>query len=285
MLGLPGYTLHYPLHRGSARVVYRATRTSDGQEVAIKTHVVDHPGPRELAALRHEYSILRDLDLPGVPKAIALEKRTHGLALVMVAYDGELLGELIARGALDLRGSLKIAISLTEILASVHQRGVLHKDIKPHNILVNPERLEVELLDFSIASRLSQETQRATSPDALEGTLAYMSPEQTGRMNRAVDQRSDLYSLGVTLYEVLTGVRPFTTQDPMELLHSHVARRPTPPRERAPELPGVVSDIVMKLLAKAAEDRYQTAAGLGSYLRECLRRLDAAGPIEPFTLG
>ncbi len=170
------------------------------------------------------------------------------------------------------------------MLDALHQRHILHKDIKPHNIFVTSAG-GVCLVDFSLAVRLAQETQQAIRTDALEGTLAYIAPEQTGRMNRVIDARSDLYSAGVTLYEMLTGELPFSATDPIELIHSHIARKPTPPAERAPGVPAAVSPIVMKLLAKEADDRYQTARGLKADLDECLRQLDEHGMIAPFPLG
>src|SRR5262249_29820374 len=151
----------------------------------------------------------------------------------------------------------------------LHQRGLVHKDIKPANILVNETTGEVRLTGFGIASRFRRERQSPQPPETIAGTLAYMAPEQTGRMNRSIDSRSDLYALGVTFYQMLTSVWPFTAADPVEWAHCHLARRPVPPAERLKEIPRTVSAIVMKLLAKRAEDRYQTAAGLESDLRSC----------------
>jgi predicted ATPase/anti-anti-sigma regulatory factor len=285
MLVLPGYTVTRALLRGRINVVYRAIRDSDGRAVIIKTHAQENPGARVLGALRHEHGILRDLDLPGVTRALGLERREHGLALILDDIHAPALTELLASRKLHLTEALRIALLLTETLAALHARGIVHKDIEPGNVLVSPDLSAVHLVDFGVATRISHETAFTASPEALEGTLGYMSPEQTGRMNRTVDHRSDLYSLGCVLYEMLTRERPFTPTDPMELVYSHVAKRPTPPEERAPALPPVVSAITMKLLAKAAEDRYQTAAGLAADLQACLDQLDEKGTIDDFPLG
>jgi serine/threonine protein kinase len=167
----------------------------------------------------------------------------------------------------------------------VHERGLIHKDIKPANILVDPASGGVWLMGFGIASRLPREHQAPAPPEVIAGTLAYMAPEQTGRMNRSVDSRSDLYALGVTFYEMLTGRLPFTAADPMEWVHCHIARQPVPPNERVARVPEALSAIVMKLLAKTAEQRYQTAAGLASDLRRGLEEWESHGRIDPFPLG
>jgi PAS domain S-box-containing protein len=180
---------------------------------------------------------------------------------------------------------LRLAIGIATALAQVHQRGLIHKDIKPANLLVNAGTGQVWLMGFGIASRLPRERQAPAPPEVIAGTLAYMAPEQTGRMNRSIDFRSDLYALGVTLYEMLTGELPFTASDPMEWVHCHIARQPIPPNERVAGIPGPLSAIVMKLLAKTAEDRYQTAAGLTVDLRKCLAEWEAHRSIEPFPLG
>ena len=170
-------------------------------------------------------------------------------------------------------------------LGKLHQRGLIHKDIKPANILVDSASGAVWLTGFGIASRLPRERQSPEPPEVIAGTLAYMAPEQTGRMNRSIDSRSDLYSLGVTFYEMLTGALPFTAADPMEWVHCHIARQPVPPDERAAGIPGPLSAIVMKLLAKTAEERYQTAAGVEADLRRCLAEWESLGRIDPFPLG
>jgi PAS domain S-box-containing protein len=186
---------------------------------------------------------------------------------------------------LDVSHFLRIAIPLAVALRRVHERGLIHKDIKPANILVDAASDGVWLTGFGIASRLPREHQAPAPPEFIAGTLAYMAPEQTGRMNRSVDSRSDLYALGVTFYEMLTGQLPFTAADPMEWVHCHVARQPAPPHERVADVPGPLSAIVMKLLAKTAEERYQTAAGVQTDLGRCLSDWESHGRIDPFPLG
>jgi serine/threonine protein kinase len=171
---------------------------------------------------------------------------------------------------LNVAFSLRLANNLSAAIGRLHQRAVIHKDIKPANVLVNSDTGECWLSGFGLASRLPRERQAPDPPESIAGTLAYMAPEQTGRMNRSIDSRSDLYSLGVTLYQMLTGSLPFTASDPMEWVHCHIARKPVAPSERLENVPAPVSQIIMKLLAKTAEERYQTAAGAESDLRRCL---------------
>src|ERR1700685_635761 len=179
---------------------------------------------------------------------------------------------------------LPLAVAITAAVKEVHQGGLIHKDIKPDNILVS-ETGEVQLTGFDIASRLPRERQLPAPPEFIAGTLAYMAPEQTGRMNRSIDARSDLYALGVTLYEMITGSLPFTASEPMEWVHCHIARMPVPPSVRLETVPAAISVIILKLLAKSAEERYQTAAGLESDLQRCLTASEAQQPIDTFPLG
>jgi len=186
---------------------------------------------------------------------------------------------------MELSRFLRFAVGLATALGKLHQQGLIHKDIKPANILVDSASGAVWLTGFGIASRLPRERQSAEAPEMIAGTLAYMAPEQTGRMNRSIDSRSDLYSLGVTFYEMLTGALPFKASDPMEWVHCHIARQPAPLEERAKGVPGTVSVIVMRLLAKTAEDRYQTAAGVEADLRRCLTEWEGLRRIDSFSLG
>jgi len=181
---------------------------------------------------------------------------------------------------LELALFLRLAVSLSAAIDHLHERGIIHKDIKPANVLVDPVAGRCWLRGFGIASKLPRERQPAEPPEFLAGTLAYMAPEQTGRMNRCVDCRSDLYSLGVTLYEMLTGTLPFMASDPMEWVHCHIARQPVAPTEQFETIPPPVSAIIMKLLAKTAEERYQTAAGVESDLQRCLDELEGSQPVR-----
>ena len=285
MTDLQEYTLLSEIHGGPDAIIHEGRRRSDGAPVAVKVLRSPSPTPREIAKLKHEYAILKDLDLPGIVKVYGLVRRERGgLALVLERLPGQVLADVLADGPLAPATALDIAASLADALAAVHARQIVHKDVKPANIFVDPETRAVKLIDFGISTRLAQETQRAQSPDSLEGTLAYISPEQTGRMNRVIDHRTDLYSLGATLYEMLTGAVPFRSADPMELVHSHIARAPVAPHKLVPALPEVVSQIVLKLLAKAAEDRYQSASGLKADLDVCRAELLATGTVAPFEL-
>ncbi len=262
MIELPRYVLTQMAYEGSETALYRGLREADGAPVAIKVTRSDYPTARELGRLRREFGVLQHIGhLPGIVRAYALEKYGRGLALVMEDLGARPLNSVIAEPGLDVATTLKIAITVAETLSSLHQSSVIHKDIKPHNIMIDEATMTPRLVDFGIAARISQESPRAGSPATLEGTLAYLSPEQTGRMNRAVDLRSDLYSLGVTLFEMLSGTVPFPATDPAEIIHCHMARAPTPLHERAPSIPRALSDVVMRLLSKTPEERYQSARG------------------------
>ncbi|MGA2125291.1 MAG: AAA family ATPase [Xanthobacteraceae bacterium] len=234
--------------------------------------------------LEHEYALKAELDADWATRPVALTYYNDRMTLVLEDPGGSPLDRLLGR-PLDVSHFLRIAIPLAGALRQMHERGLIHKDIKPANILVDPARGGVLLTGFGIASRLPRERQAPAPPEVIAGTLAYMAPEQTGRMNRSVDSRSDLYALGVTCYEMLTGALPFTAADPMEWVHCHIARQPMPPNERDAGVPGQLSAIVMKLLAKTAEERYQTAAGVEADLRRGLAEWESRGRIEPFPLG
>lgn len=284
MIGLPGYETREKIYEGARTVVYRGKRNHDRQSVIIKIINDEYPTIEQIARLRQEFTIIETLDVTGVVKAYSLEKYQNNFALILEDFGGQSLGELLAANKLSLAESLTIAVALAESLIQLDTASIIHKDIKPANIVVNQSTRQVKLIDFSIASRLKVKTQTISNPHLLEGTLAYISPEQTGRMNRATDYRADFYSLGVTFYEMLTGQLPFSTTDPMELVYCHIAQQPVPPKELA-EIPQAVSDIVMKLLAKNAEDRYQSAAGLKFDLETCLQQLQTTGKIENFPIG
>lgn len=240
------------------------------------------PGSRHL--LEHEYALRDDLDPAWAARPVRLVDRNARPMLLLEDPGGEPLERLLGR-PLEIGQFLHIAVALVAAIGKMHGRGLIHKDLKPANILVDPASGGVWLTGFSIASRLPRERQAPAPPEVIAGTLAYMAPEQTGRMNRSIDSRSDLYALGITFYEMLTGALPFTASDPMEWFHCHIARQPIAPGERAIAIPAQLSAIVMKLLAKTAEERYQTAAGLEADLRRCLAAWEAHRSIDAFLLG
>ncbi len=281
---LAGYNLNQTIHEGVNTVIYRAKREVDGTSAIVKALKAEYPTLQEITRLRHEHKILEGLDIEGIVRALGLESHQNSVALVLEDFGGESLKEFLSQNRPSLSEILKIACQIANALAELHDNQVIHKDIKPHNILINPHTGQVKLIDFSIASRLERENQSVSNPNLLEGTLAYMSPEQTGRMNRSLDYRTDFYSLGVTFYQMLTGQLPFNATDPLEFVHCHIAKKPVPPHALNPEIPEAVSEIVMKLLAKTAEDRYQSARGLLADLEICLKMLDT-GKISHFAAG
>ncbi|SIO47613.1 PAS domain S-box-containing protein [Bradyrhizobium erythrophlei] len=234
--------------------------------------------------LEHEFALKAELDADWAARPVALTRYDDRMTLVLEDPGGVTLDRLLGR-PLEFLQFLRIAIPLVGALRQMHERGLIHKDVKPANILVDSASGGVWLTGFGIASRLPRERQAPAPPEVIAGTLAYMAPEQTGRMNRSVDSRSDLYALGVTFYEMLTGTLPFTASDPMEWVHCHIARQPVPANERVAGIPGMLSAIVMKLLAKTAEVRYQTAAGVEADLKRCLAEWESHGRIDPFLLG
>ena len=282
---LPGYDFVELLHESSRTLVYRGLHLADNNCVIIKLLNCEYPIFNEIVNFRNQYTIAKNLDLLGIVKPLALEHYGNGLALVMEDFGGISVSEYIAKQQLNLAEFLRLAIALCQILEGLYRDRVIHKDIKPSNIIIHPDSKQIKLTDFSISSLLPRETQVLQNPNILEGTLAYISPEQTGRMNRGIDYRSDFYSVGVTFYELLTGQLPFVSDDPMELVHCHITKIPTSPHTIKNDIPQVLSDLVMRLMAKNAEDRYQSALGLKHDLEKCLRLWQETGKIEWFELG
>jgi len=234
--------------------------------------------------LRHEYELQNVLDSTWALRPVDLV-RERGQTMLVVDYTGgEPLDRLVLQ-PMEMGQFLQLSVALSGAVGQLHERGLIHKDLKPANVLVDSVTGRVRLTGFGIASRLPRERQSLDPPEFIAGTLAYMAPEQTGRVNRSIDSRSDLYSLGVTFYEMLTGSLPFTASDPMEWVHCHIARQPVVPSERLKSVPAAVSAITMKLLSKTAEERYQTAAGVESDLRRCLSQWESQGRIDDFTPG
>ncbi|MDT7813549.1 MAG: hypothetical protein QOJ42_3465, partial [Acidobacteriaceae bacterium] len=282
----PGSSLQVVWEDGD-RVFCRGRRdgTDGDQNTVLVVFPSGEPPTRDtLNRLRHEYALKDDLDDTWAVRPLELVHERGQTMLVLRDPGGEPLDRLLGL-PMEVGRFLRLAVALTGAVGRLHQRGLVHKDIKPTNILVNSGTDQVWLTGFGIASRLLREHQLPEPPEFIAGTLPYMAPEQTGRINRAIDSRSDLYSLGITFYEMLTGTLPFAAADPMEWVHCHIARRPAPPDARVAGVPGPLAAIVTKLLAKTAEERYQTAAGLESDLRHCLAEWKATGRIELFRLG
>jgi PAS domain S-box-containing protein len=286
-LGPGGVSRLTVLLEDGERVLCRGWRDdgdSDGTAVLAVLSASEHPAPAFVDQLAHEYGLRDELDGRSAARPLALV-REHGRTMLLLEDPGGgPLARLLGR-PMEMGGFLRFARGLSAALRRVHEHGLIHKDIKPANALVDIATGQVWLTGFGIAARLPRERQSPEPPELIAGTLAYMAPEQTGRMNRSIDSRSDLYSLGVTLYEMLTGALPFMASDPMEWVHCHIARQPVPPVERLKEVPAPVSAIVSKLLAKTAEERYQTAAGLEHDLRRCLAAWETQRRIDAFPLG
>ncbi|WP_437552095.1 AAA family ATPase [Sorangium sp. So ce367] len=283
-----GSSSHYAiievLYEGSDTVLYRAVRKDDDRPVVLKVIRRDHASPRAPERLRHEYEVARALGTTAIVMPYALEMLGDRPALVLEDFGGVSLDRL-QKGPMPLERFFPLAIRVVEALAALHRHDVVHKDIKPQNVLLNPATGEVKITDLGLASRIPRELQHLEHIGLIEGTLAYMAPEQTGRMNRWIDQRTDLYSLGVVFHEMLTGTLPFQAGDPVAWVYCHIAQKPSPPSALVPSIPPLLSAVVLKLLSKAAEERYQSAAGLRHDLDECFARWRATGAIPPFALG
>lgn len=276
-----------PLRERAGFIHYRGVER--GSQTAILAVAVadEQQAPENLRRLAHEYSLATELDIAWAARPLALTRQQGRAVLILEDPGGEPLDRVIERQhgrPTDLMRFFRIAIGLAEALEHAHQRGLVHKDVKPANVLVD-ESGHAWLTGFGIASRLPRERQVPEDPAFIAGSLPYMAPEQTGRMNRSIDSRSDLYSLGVTLYEMVAGRLPFTAADPMEWVHCHIARQPASPGERVPGIPVPVSAIILKLLTKTAEERYQTAVGLERDLQRCLTEWASHARVDEFPLG
>jgi serine/threonine protein kinase len=266
-------------------VLYRGEHSNQpsSPSVLLLAPASTRPALETVKKIEHEYSLRDELDSAWAVRSLTLSEHRGQTTLVLEDRGGEPLDRFLP-GPMQMPQFLRFAAGLATALGGLHKRELIHKDVKPANVLVDLATGQVRLMGFGIASRLPRERQAPEPPEFIAGTLPYMAPEQTGRMNRSIDSRSDLYALGVTLYEMLTGTIPFTASDPMELVHCHIARQPTPPCERLKRVPHAVSAIIMKLLAKTAEERYQTAAGAASDLQRCVAEWETRGWIDEFPL-
>ncbi|MCC5670113.1 serine/threonine-protein kinase PknK, partial [Nostoc sp. CHAB 5784] len=289
MIALPDVAVDTQIYSSNNSVVYRGIKLSDRTPVILKVLKQDYPTASELTRYRQEYEITRSLNLEGAIKAYSQQEYQRTLIILLEDFGGESLERWIQQRPdfcpMPLSAFLSLAIKLTGILGRIHAAGVIHKDINPSNIVFNLDTEVVKFIDFGIATRFNRTNPTFKNPHVLEGTLAYVSPEQTGRMNRLIDYRTDFYSLGVTFYELLTGQVPFPITDVLELLHCHLAKPPISPCELNLKIPKPVSDIILKLMAKNAEDRYQSAWGIKADLEDCVHQLETSGEINLFQLG
>ncbi|MBF0423937.1 MAG: serine/threonine-protein kinase PknK [Magnetococcales bacterium] len=280
------YQILHTIYESPNSLIYRAKRLADGEAVVLKVINRHYPEPEALARFRQEYEMTRSLEKEGVVQVFTLEPYQNGLAIVMEDFGARSLDKyLLEGGAMEVGQFLELAIPIAEILGRIHKRRIIHKDINTSNIIWNQETGQIKFIDFGIATSLESEAPKVIAPEQLEGTLAYISPEQTGRMNRDVDYRTDLYSLGVTFFHLLAGRLPFDFRQPMELVHAHIAH-PTPMlHEICSKIATSVSAIVAKLMAKDPDDRYQSAHGLAIDLKECQSQWLAKGVMDRFPLG
>jgi len=285
MQTIGNYQIVNEIYQSVNSLVYRAIRNEDNQPVILKVLKSEYPTPEELTRYRQEYDIIRRLaNLEGVVNAYGLEKHQNRPVMCLEDFGGESLKHGLAERPFSLDELLTLAIRAADILAQIHQQNLIHKDINPANLIWNPTTGALKLIDFGISTQLSRQHLTLKNPNVLEGTLAYISPEQTGRMNRALDYRTDFYSLGATFYELFAGAVPFQIKDAMELVHCHIAKQPQPPSEVNPDIPSVVSNLILKLLEKTAENRYQSAWGIKTDFEQCQTQWQTHKAIETFPL-
>ncbi|MEH2114201.1 AAA family ATPase [Nostoc sp.] len=284
MIALPGFKIVTLLKAGVKAVIYRGIKVEDQCQVIIKGLHPEQCTPNNIEQLKHEYAIAQRLNPAAAVKAYALEMHQGIPYLIMEDFQARSLDQFLNQFQQPVP-FLKIAIEITSKLAQIHTCNIVHKDIKPQNILINLETNQVKIADFGIAAFIPYQQQIVSSSSRIEGSLPYLSPEQTGRMNRGIDHRSDLYSLGVTFYEMLTGQLPFQGKDPLEWVHCHIAKSPLCPSKLNSDIPQMLCEITMKLLSKVAEQRYQSAFGLQFDLEKCLKQLETTGEIQSFVLG
>lgn len=285
MINFPGYKTKEQIFRGYNSTIYRGIRDSDNKPVIIKFLNQEYPSPEELSRFRREYEITDRLKGDGIINVYGLEKYNNSLIMILEDFGAESVSKILHASQITMIDKVLLAVKMTEILKQIHQQKIIHKDINPSNFVWNTKTGKVKIIDFGISTELNRETTDFLNLNVLEGTLSYISPEQTGRMNRSIDYRTDFYSLGVSFYEIFTGQLPFKGDDDVEIVHFHIARRALPPEEVNLEIPSAISDIIMKLLSKTVEERYQSASGLRNDLEYCLKELEAKGKIENFNIG
>ncbi|MBN2535725.1 MAG: AAA family ATPase [Spirochaetales bacterium] len=284
MINFPGYQIRKQIYKSKYVTICQGFRESDNIPVIIKFSGKEYPSLEELARFRREFEIAAGLSGDNIIKVYNLEKYNDSLAFTMEDFEGQSVATILHTHQLPLMDKITIAVKMTEALQQLHAQNIIHKDVNLSNFVWNPDSGQLKIIDFGISIEITKERSQSLNLDILEGTLHYISPEQTGRMNRTIDYRTDFYSLGVTFYELFTNRLPFTGNDEVEIVHAHIASLAIPPKEVNPELPLVLSDIIMKLLSKTVEDRYQSASGLKNDLEYCLQELKDKGKINTFPI-
>lgn len=285
MISIEGYTVKGLLYQGTKSEIYRAVDESNGAAVILKTFRNEYPSLKDINRFYTEYAILKKLKANEGPQPIALEKYNNRPVIILSYTEGDNLNDYFETKKSTITQFLTLAIKIVEKLEVIHSQNIIHKDINLSNILWDEKNEKVSIIDFGLATQLTRENQEIVHPDKLEGTIVYISPEQTGRINRSIDYRTDFYSLGITFYKMLTGIFPFTSEDPMELVHSHIAKTPRVPIDINPGIPVEISSIIMKLIAKIPEDRYQSLQGLIFDLKYCKSQMENKGSIQDFSIG
>ncbi|WP_432403101.1 diguanylate cyclase [Wukongibacter sp. M2B1] len=285
MNSISGYKITQELYTSGRTIIYQGYYEKDKTPVILKTFKTDYSITKGNLRLKNEYCILKNLDAKGILKAYKLVKYGERFVLVLEGFTGECLKEFINSNRVQLEVFLRIALQLSNILGDIHKSGVIHKNIRSNNIMIDKKTGQVKIIDFSISTCTSFENDIIVDTDILDGTLAYIAPEQTGRMNCGIDYRVDYYSLGVILYEMITGRLPFVSDEPMEMIHNHIAKIPLSPCNINKKIPRVVSDIILKLLSKNPEERYQSAYGIKADLIKCISQLEQNGRVEYFPIG
>ena len=284
LLNLPDYQVFEQIYESSSSQVYRGIREQDNLPVIFKIFTTDSPSAQTIGQYKLEYEITKRLISNFVINVYGFIQHQNKLIILLEDIGGKSLANFLSTNKFDLIERLNLAIQISEGVGQIHEANIIHKDINPSNIVFNPETRSLKVIDFGIASDLQKETRILGQVDLLEGTLAYISPEQTGRMNRSLDYRTDLYSMGVTFYQMLTGRLPFESNNPLELIHHHLALEPIAPHLINPQIPLILSQIILKLLAKSAEERYQSASGVKTDMEQCLKQLQNHGQIKAFEL-
>lgn len=280
-----GYIISEQLQSDSRYITYRAIQETDRSPVTLTLLKNPYPTAQGLNKFRREYDILKNLSHPNIIKVQRMEPYQNSLALISEDLDGKFLKDYEKNETPDLSTFFSVAIPLAEAVKFLHHHHVIHKNINPSNILVRKDANQPMLAGFSIAAELSREDEQPNTYEIVDAYLSYISPEQTGRMNRSIDYRTDLYSLGALYYDLLTGRPPFLGADPMEIIHCHIAKLPKPPDKISKDIPEVLSRIVLRLLSKSADDRYQSAAGLLDDLQICYKQYKSKSFITDFNLG